>query len=114
MPNLYGDIISDLCAGLVGRVWGVAPGANIGSEVAIFEPVHGSAPKYVGMNKVNPTAMILSAVMMLHHLGEKQIADRIHRALTEVIREGKNVTYDLGGNDTTMQMAEAVIARMGF
>ncbi|MBC7325843.1 MAG: isocitrate/isopropylmalate dehydrogenase family protein, partial [Moorella sp. (in: Bacteria)] len=88
MPNLYGDIISDLCAGLVGGL-GVAPGANIGRDTAIFEPVHGSAPKYAGMNKANPTAMILSAVMMLRYLGEQEAADRIHQALKEVIKEGK-------------------------
>jgi isocitrate dehydrogenase (NAD+) len=113
MPNLYGDIISDLCAGLVGGL-GVAPSANIGEEISIFEPVHGSTPKYTGLNKVNPTAMILSAVMMLRYLGEQQAAERIHRALTEVIREGKTVTYDLGGSATTMEMAEAVIAKMDF
>lgn len=113
MPNLYGDIISDLCAGLVGGL-GVAPSANIGEEISIFEPVHGSAPKYTGLNKVNPTAMILSAVMMLRYLGEQQAAERIHRALTEVIREGKTITYDLGGSATTMEMAEAVIAKMDF
>lgn len=111
MPNLYGDIVSDLCAGLVGGL-GVAPGANIGEEIAIFEPVHGSAPKYAGLNKVNPTAMILSAVMMLRHIGEPAVADKIHRALREVIRAGKTVTYDLGGGATTMEMAEAVIAKM--
>ncbi len=112
MPNLYGDIISDLCAGLVGGL-GVAPGANIGRDTAIFEPVHGSAPKYAGMNKANPTAMILSAVMMLRYLGEQEAADRIHQALKEVIKEGKNVTYDLGGQATTMEMAEAIITKMG-
>jgi len=111
MPNLYGDIISDLCAGLVGGL-GVAPGANIGTGVAIFEPVHGSAPKYAGMNRVNPTAMLLSAVMMLRHIGEQRIADKIHQALTEVIKEGKCVTSDLGGEATTMEMAEAVIVKM--
>lgn len=112
MPNLYGDIISDLCAGLVGGL-GVAPGANIGRDTAIFEPVHGSAPKYAGMNKANPTAMILSAVMMLRYLGEQEAADRIHQALKEVIKEGKNVTYDLGGQAKTMEMAEAIITKMG-
>jgi isocitrate dehydrogenase (NAD+) len=113
MPNLYGDIISDLCAGLVGGL-GVAPSANIGEEISIFEPVHGSTPKYTGLNKVNPTAMILSAVMMLRYLGAQQAAERIHRALTEVIREGKTFSYDLGGSATTMEMAEAVIAKMDF
>jgi len=113
MPNLYGDIVSDLCAGLVGGL-GVAPGANIGKEIAIFEPVHGSAPKYTGMNKVNPTAMILSAIMMLGHLGEHEAAAKIHRALTEVIKESKTVTYDLGGTASTMEMGEAVIEKMKF
>jgi len=111
MPNLYGDIISDLCAGLVGGL-GVAPGANIGAEIAIFEPVHGSAPKYAGMNKVNPTAMILSAVMMLRHLGAQAAAEKVHRALVAVLREGRAVTYDLGGTASTMEMAEAIIRKM--
>lgn len=111
MPNLYGDILSDLCAGLVGGL-GVAPGANIGEGIAIFEPVHGSAPKYAGMNKVNPTAMILSAVMMLQYLGEKEAAAKVERALAEVIREGKTVTYDLGGSASTSEMAEAIVAKM--
>lgn len=111
MPNLYGDIISDLCAGLVGGL-GVAPGANIGADIAIFEPVHGSAPKYAGMNRVNPTAMILSAVMMLRHISAPAVAEKVHRALTEVLREGKTVTYDLGGSAATMEMAEAIIARL--
>ncbi len=111
MPNLYGDIVSDLCAGLVGGL-GLAPGANIGKEIAVFEPVHGSAPKYAGMDKVNPTAMILSAVLMLRHMGEIKAADQVENALAEVIREGKTVTYDLGGTAKGMEMAEAIIAKM--
>ncbi|MBS4022447.1 MAG: isocitrate/isopropylmalate dehydrogenase family protein [Dethiobacter sp.] len=114
MPNLYGDIISDLCAGLTGGL-GVAPGANIGSDTAIFEPVHGSAPKYAGLDKVNPTAMILSSVMMLRHLGEDSAAQRLENALSAVIRKGKTVTYDLGGSATGREMAEAIIDEMsGF
>ena len=95
-PNLYGDIMSDLCAGLVGGL-GVAPGANIGEEAAVFEPVHGSAPKYAGQDKANPTALILSAVMMLRHLGEQAAAQRIENALVAVLTEGRAVNYDLGG-----------------
>jgi isocitrate dehydrogenase (NAD+) len=115
LPNLYGDIISDLCAGLVGGL-GVAPGANIGTEAALFEPVHGSAPKYTGQNKTNPTATLLSGVLMLRHLGEKDAADRIERALAEVIKENVNVTYDLKPDRTggvgTSQMADAIIQKM--
>jgi isocitrate dehydrogenase (NAD+) len=94
LPNLYGDILSDLCAGLVGGL-GVAPGANIGDDTAVFEPIHGSAPKYAGQNKVNPTAAMLSGVMLLRHLGESDAADRLERAIAAVIAEGKDVTYDL-------------------
>lgn len=94
LPNLYGDIISDLCAGLIGGL-GVAPGANIGDGIALFEPVHGAAPKYTGLNKVNPTAMILSGVMMLKYLGEEKAASKLEHAVKEVIKEGKSVTYDL-------------------
>jgi isocitrate dehydrogenase (NAD+) len=94
MPNLYGDILSDLCAGLVGGL-GVAPGANIGDRVAVFEPIHGSAPKYAGQNKVNPTAAMLSGVMMLRYLNEMDAADRLETAVADVIAEGKDVTYDL-------------------
>jgi len=117
LPNLYGDIVSDLCCGLVGGL-GVAPGANIGEEIAVFEPTHGSAPRYAGQNKVNPTATILSAVMMLHHLGEHDGANRLERATAAVIAEGDQVTYDLkptrddptaGG---TSERADAIIARM--
>ena len=94
LPNLYGDIVSDLCAGLIGGL-GVAPGANIGDEAAVFEATHGSAPKYKGMNKVNPMAMMLSGVLMLRHLGETQAADRLEAAIAAVIREGRHVTYDM-------------------
>jgi isocitrate dehydrogenase (NAD+) len=115
LPNLYGDIISDLCAGLVGGM-GVAPGANIGDEVAIFEPTHGSAPKYAGKNKVNPMAMMLSGVMMLRHLGEQDSADRLESAIAKVIAEGKNVTYDLKLDPATAmgtsQVADAVIEKL--
>jgi isocitrate dehydrogenase (NAD+) len=117
LPNLYGDIISDLCAGLVGGL-GVVPGANIGDEIATFEPTHGSAPKYTGLNKVNPIATILSGVMMLRHIGEKAAADRLEAAVAGVIAEGKSVTYDLKpGRDSatavgTSEMADAIIARL--
>jgi isocitrate dehydrogenase (NAD+) len=117
LPNLYGDIISDLCAGLVGGL-GVAPGGNIGNNAALFEPTHGSAPKYKGMNKVNPAAIILSCVMMLRYLGENRNADRLEAAVTQVIREGKAVTYDLkkDRNDPTAvgtsQMADAIIDKL--
>ena len=115
-PNLYGDIISDLCAGLVGGL-GVAPGANVGNEIAVFEPTHGSAPRYTGQNKVNPMAMILSGVMMLHHLGEVKAADRLEGAIARVIAEGKNITYDMKLNNAqvvgTSQVADAVIEKLG-
>ena len=111
MPNLYGDIVSDLCAGLVGGL-GVTPGANIGDKAAIFEPVHGSAPKYAGQNRANPTAMLLSAVMMLRYLQADKIADSIERALAEVIAEGRTVTPDLGGNSGTREMAAAIIKKL--
>ncbi|MBI3324086.1 MAG: isocitrate/isopropylmalate dehydrogenase family protein [Candidatus Omnitrophica bacterium] len=117
LPNLYGDILSDLCAGLVGGL-GVAPGANIGAESAVFEAVHGSAPKYAGLNKVNPVAMILSGALMLEHLGETEAAGRLNEAVAAVIREGRDVTYDLKPtrNDPTAvgtsQMADAIIQRM--
>jgi len=112
LPNLYGDIVSDLCAGLVGGL-GVAPGANIGTEASVFEPVHGSAPKYAGMNKANPTALLLSGVLMLRHLGEQEAAVRVETALREVIAEGKATTYDLGGPAGTREFADAIIARLG-
>jgi isocitrate dehydrogenase (NAD+) len=112
LPNLYGDIVSDLCAGLVGGL-GVAPGANIGTEASVFEPVHGSAPKYAGQNKANPTALLLSGVLMLRHLGEQDAAVRVETALREVIAEGKATTYDLGGPAGTREFADAIIARLG-
>jgi isocitrate dehydrogenase (NAD+) len=115
MPNLYGDILSDLCAGLVGGL-GVAPGANIGTEAALFEPVHGSAPKYTGQNKTDPMATILSGVLMLRHLDETEAADRVERSLAQVIKENVNVTYDLKPDRTggvgTSQMADAIIQAM--
>ncbi len=110
-PNLYGDIISDLCAGLVGGL-GVAPSGNFGDHIAVFEPVHGSAPKYTGMNKVNPTAIILSGALMLRYLGEEAAADRVYNATAAVIGEGKTVTYDLGGDAGTSQMADAIVEKM--
>src|SRR6478672_3851266 len=112
LPNLYGDIVSDLAAGLVGGL-GVAPGANIGTEAAVFEPVHGSAPKYAGQNKANPTAMILSGVLMLRHLGEQPAAERVEAAVRDVIAEGKATTYDLGGSTGTAGFADAIIERLG-
>jgi isocitrate dehydrogenase (NAD+) len=111
LPNLSGDIVSDLCAGLVGGL-GVAPGANIGTEAAVFEPVHGSAPKCAGLNKANPTALILSGVLMLRHLGEQSAAERVETALREVIAEGRETTYDLGGTAGTSEFADAIIARL--
>jgi len=113
-PNLYGDLLSDLCAGLVGGL-GMAPSANVGREAAVFEPVHGSAPKYAGKNKVNPTAAILSAVMMLRHLGEERAASRLEGAVAAVIAEGRKVTYDLKPSPSdpsavgTSEMADAII-----
>ena len=118
LPNLYGDIVSDLCAGLIGGL-GIAPGANFGDEIALFEPVHGSAPKYAGQNKVNPTACILSAVLMLEHLGEIQAARRLDDAVRAVIKEGKYVTYDFKDNRNdpsavgTHEMVEAICKKMG-
>lgn len=112
-PNLYGDIVSDLCAGLVGGL-GIAPGANIGDNIALFEPVHGSAPKYAGQDKCNPTATILSAVMMLQHLGEHAAAERLEKGVSAVLKEGKHVTYDLKEDRedpsaaTTTEMADAI------
>lgn len=117
LPNLYGDIISDLAAGLVGGL-GVAPGANIGDETAVFEPTHGSAPKYKGMNKTNPTAIILSAVLMLKYMGEDKAAGKLEKAVASVIEEGKFVTYDLkkDRNDPsaagTREMADAIIRKI--
>lgn len=117
MPNLYGDILSDLGAGLVGGL-GVAPGANIGEGCALFEATHGSAPKYTGQNKVNPTALILSGMLMLRYLKEKEAAERLEKAVEAVIAEGKNVTYDMkpDRNDPTAvgtsEMADAIIAKL--
>ena len=116
LPNLYGDIVSDLCAGLVGGL-GMAPGANIGDGVALFEPTHGSAPKYTGMNKVNPVAMLLSGMMMLRYLGETTRAERLEQAIAAVTAEGKSLTYDLlpGAPERavgTSQVADAVIAKL--
>ncbi len=117
LPNLYGDIVSDLSAGLVGGL-GIAPGANIGDELAVFEPTHGSAPKYTGLNKVNPLATILSGVLMLRYIDERAAADRLEAAVTEVVAEGKSVTYDLKPDRDdptavgTSEMADAVIAKL--
>jgi isocitrate dehydrogenase (NAD+) len=114
MPNLYGDILSDLCSGLVGGL-GVAPGANMGEELAVFEPVHGSAPKHAGKNRMNPTAVILSGAMMLHHLGEHEAAQRVESAVAQVIADGRYVTYDLKATQDdpstvgTYEMADAII-----
>jgi isocitrate dehydrogenase (NAD+) len=111
LPNLYGDIISDLAAGLVGGL-GVAPGANIGEHAAVFEPVHGSAPKYAGQNKANPTALMLSGALMLRHLGETDAGDRVETAVRAVIAEGATVTYDLGGTAGTREFGRAVADRV--
>jgi isocitrate dehydrogenase (NAD+) len=118
LPNLYGDIVSDLVAGLVGGL-GVAPGANIGENgVAMFEAIHGSAPKYAGLNKVNPMALMLAGVLMLRHIGEREAGDRLERAIASVVAEGKEVTYDLKADRDdpsavgTREFADAVIRRM--
>ncbi len=111
LPNLYGDIVSNLAAGLVGGL-GVAPGASIGTEAAVFEAVHGSAPKYAGLDKANPTALILSGALMLRHLGYLAEAERVEGAVREVIAEGRTVTYDLGGTAGTAAFADAIIARL--
>lgn len=108
LPNLYGDIISDLCAGLVGGV-GVAPGANIGTDYAVFEAVHGSAPDIAGQNKANPLALILSGIMMLEYLGEGEAAQRITNAVEKVLQQGVDITPDLGGTATTTQMTSAIL-----
>src|SRR3954470_17331308 len=112
LPNLYGDIVSDLAAGLVGGL-GVAPGANIGVDGAVFEPVHGSAPKYAGLDRANPTAMILSGALMLRHLGYPDEATGVETAVRSIIAEGKQTTYDLGGSTGTAAFADAVIDRLG-
>ena len=117
MPNLYGDILSDLCAGLVGGL-GLAPGANTGDDIAVFEATHGSAPKYAGLNKANPMAMMLSGVLMLRHIGERDAAERLEKAVAAVIAEGRNVTYDMKPDRDdptavgTWQVAEAVAAAL--
>jgi isocitrate dehydrogenase (NAD+) len=118
LPNLYGDIVSDLTAGLVGGL-GVAPGGNIGPDTAVFEATHGSAPKYKGQNKVNPTAMILSGKLMLDHLGEHDAAQRLEEAVSSVIAEGKSVTYDMKPSRDdptavgTSEYADAIIEKLG-
>jgi isocitrate dehydrogenase (NAD+) len=118
LPNLYGDIVSDLAAGLIGGL-GLAPGGNIGTEAAVFEPTHGSAPKYAGQNKVNPMAMMLSGMLMLRHLEEMDAADRLEQAIAAVIAEGKSVTYDMKPSRDdptavgTSQVADAVIEKLG-
>jgi isocitrate dehydrogenase (NAD+) len=115
LPNLYGDIVSDLCAGLVGGL-GVAPGANLGQGLALFEPTHGSAPKYAGQNKVNPIATLLSGMLMLRHLKENEAAKRLEKAIAAVIAEGRQVTYDMkmdkSGGVGTSAVADAVIERL--
>jgi len=117
-PNLYGDIVSDLAAGLIGGL-GLAPGGNFGTHAAVFEPTHGSAPKYTGQNRVNPMAMMLSGVMMLRHLEEREAADRLEGAIASVIAEGKSVTYDMkAARDDpsavgTSEVADAIVERMG-
>src|SRR3954449_673283 len=117
LPNLYGDIVSDLAAGMIGGL-GVAPGANIGDDYAVFEATHGSAPKYKGQNKVNPTALLLSGVMLLRHIDEREAADRLEGAIASVIKEGKDVTYDLKPSRDdpsavgTSEYADAIIRTM--
>jgi isocitrate dehydrogenase (NAD+) len=118
LPNLYGDVLSDLCAGMIGGL-GLAPGANFGEGIAIFEPTHGSAPKYAGQNKVNPMAQMLSAMLMLRHLEEQEAADSLEQAIAEVIREGKSVTYDMKPRRDdptavgTSEVADALIEKLG-
>jgi isocitrate dehydrogenase (NAD+) len=112
LENLYGDIVSDLCAGLVGGL-GLVPGANLGTECAIFEAVHGSAPDIAGKDVANPTALLQSAVLMLRHLDESDAADRVHKALETVYSERKTLTRDVGGTAGTTQFANAVLAAMG-
>lgn len=111
LPNLYGDIVSDLAAGMMGGL-GVAPGANFGTDVALFEAVHGSAPKYTGMNKVNPSALLFSGILLLRHLKEVEAAARIEHAFHKVLSEGKVRTYDLGGTSGTREFADAIIGAM--
>jgi isocitrate dehydrogenase (NAD+) len=117
LPNLYGDIVSDLCAGMIGGL-GLAPGGNFGEQAAVFEPTHGSAPKYTGQNRVNPMAMMLSGVMMLRHLEETAAADRLESAIAEVIAEGESVTYDMkpARDDPTAvgtsEVADAIVEKV--
>jgi isocitrate dehydrogenase (NAD+) len=111
LENLYGDIVSDLCAGFIGGL-GLAPGANIGDEAALFEAVHGSAPDIAGKNLANPMALILSGAMMLDHLGEQQAADRVRNAVHAVLKEGQKLTRDLGGTAGTTEIAEAIATKM--
>ena len=118
LPNLYGDVLSDLCAGMIGGL-GLAPGANFGEGIAIFEPTHGSAPKYAGQNKVNPMAQLLSGMLMLRHLDEQDAADNLEQAIADVIREGKSVTYDMKPRRDdpsavgTSEVADAIIEKLG-
>jgi isocitrate dehydrogenase (NAD+) len=112
LENLYGDIVSDLCAGFVGGL-GLAPGANIGEAGAVFEAVHGSAPDIAGKNRANPIALILSAAMLLDHIGEQEAADRVRSAVNAVLQDGKKITPDLGGTAGTSEIAEAIAARVG-
>ena len=109
--NMFGDILSDLCAQLIGGL-GFACSGNIGNKYAVFEPTHGSAPKYAGQYKVNPIAAFLSARMMMEWLGEKDLADRLEKAISSVIREGKVRTYDMGGKSSSLEMAEAVAKKI--
>jgi isocitrate dehydrogenase (NAD+) len=117
LPNLYGDVLSDLCAGMIGGL-GLAPGANHAENIAVFEPTHGSAPKYAGQNRVNPIAQMLSGVLMLRHLDERGAADRVERAIADVIAEGKSVTYDMKPSRDdptavgTSEVADAVIEKL--
>jgi isocitrate dehydrogenase (NAD+) len=112
LPNLYGDIVSDLCAGLVGGL-GVVPGANLGTEIGVFEAVHGSAPDIAGKGVANPMALLLSAILMLRHIDEGDMADRIMKSLGEVLSEGKVRTRDLGGSASTIEFTEAICRRLG-
>jgi isocitrate dehydrogenase (NAD+) len=112
LPNLYGDIVSDLCAGLVGGL-GVVPGANLGAEIGVFEAVHGSAPDIAGKNLANPTALLHSAVLMLRHIDEAQIADRVTAALGAVLADGTVRTRDLGGTATTVEFTDAIVRKLG-
>jgi len=117
LPNLYGDVLSDLCAGMIGGL-GMAPGANYGESVAVFEPTHGSAPKYTGQNKVNPMAQMLSAMLMLRHLDEADAAQRLEAAVADVIRDGTSLTYDMKPTRDdptavgTSQVADAIVEKL--